>query len=38
MLSPDIIDGDEVYEFTWVGKKAAIVEANHEALIDKVMK
>ena len=28
MLSPDIIDGDEVYEFTWVGKKAAIVEAN----------
>ena len=28
MLSDDIIDGDEVYEFTWVGKKAAIVEAN----------
>lgn len=28
MLSSDIIDGDEAYEFTWVGKKAAIVEAN----------
>ena len=28
MLSPDVIDGDEHYEFTWVGKKASIVEAN----------
>ncbi len=28
MLSGDVIDGDEAYEFTWVGKKAAIVEAN----------
>ena len=28
MLSPDVIDGDEAYEFTWVGKKASIVEAN----------
>lgn len=28
MLSDDVIDGDEAYEFTWVGKKAAIVEAN----------
>ena len=28
MLSPDVVDGDECYEFTWVGKKAAIVEAN----------
>lgn len=28
MLSDSIIDGDEAYEFTWVGKKAAIVEAN----------
>ena len=28
MLSEDIIDGDEAYEFTWVGKKASIVEAN----------
>ena len=28
MLSPDLVDGDEAYEFTWVGKKAAIVEAN----------
>ena len=28
MLSGDIVEGDEAYEFTWVGKKAAIVEAN----------
>ena len=28
MLSNEVIDGDEAYEFTWVGKKAAIVEAN----------
>lgn len=28
MLSNDIADGNESYEFTWVGKKAAIVEAN----------
>lgn len=28
MLSPDVVDGDEAYEFTWGGKKAAIVEAN----------
>ncbi len=28
MLSGDVIDGDEAYEFTWVGKRAAIVEAN----------
>ena len=28
MLSPDVVGGDEAYEFTWVGKKAAIVEAN----------
>ena len=28
MLSPDVVDGNEAYEFTWVGKKAAIVEAN----------
>lgn len=28
MLSREIMDGDEAYEFTWVGKKAAIVEAN----------
>ncbi len=28
MLSSDVVDGDESYEFTWVGKKAAIVEAN----------
>lgn len=28
MLSSEVIDGDEAYEFTWVGKKASIVEAN----------
>ena len=28
LLSPDVVDGDECYEFTWVGKKASIVEAN----------
>ena len=28
MLSEDIAEGDEAYEFTWVGKKAAIAEAN----------
>ena len=27
-LSEDIAEGDEAYEFTWVGKKAAIAEAN----------
>jgi len=32
MLSKEIIDGDEAYEFTWVGKKAAIVEANKPIL------
>ena len=28
MLSGDVVEGNEAYEFTWVGKKAAIVEAN----------
>ena len=28
VLSSDVVDGDEAYEFTWVGKKASIVEAN----------
>jgi adenine-specific DNA-methyltransferase len=28
MLSDSVVDGDEAYEFTWVGKKASIVEAN----------
>lgn len=28
MLSDSVIDGDEAYEFTWVGKKDSIVEAN----------
>lgn len=28
MLSEDIAEGDEAYEFTWVGKRAAIAEAN----------
>ena len=26
-LSSDVVDDDEAYEFTWVGKKASIVEA-----------
>lgn len=28
MLSGDVIEGDEAYEFTWVGKKESIIEAN----------
>ena len=28
ILSDVVLEGDEAYEFTWVGKKAAIVEAN----------
>ena len=28
ILSEDIVDGEEEYEFTWVGKKESIVEAN----------
>lgn len=28
MLSDEVLEGDEAYDFTWVGKKAAIVEAN----------
>ena len=28
MLSDEMTEGDESYEFTWVGKKASIVEAN----------
>lgn len=27
-LSKDIVDGKECYEFTWVGKKDSIIEAN----------
>ena len=27
-LSSDVIEGDESYDFTWVGKKSAMVEAN----------
>jgi len=27
-LSKDIVDGKECYEFTWVGKKESIIEAN----------
>jgi len=27
-LSPEVLEGDEVYEMTWVGKKASIVDAN----------
>ena len=28
MLSGDVLEGDETYEFTWVGKRAAMVEAS----------
>ena len=28
MLSDEVLEGAEAYEFTWVGKKASIVEAN----------
>ena len=28
MLSDEVVEGDEAYEFTWVGKKAAVVEAH----------
>lgn len=28
MLSDDVLEGDEAYELSWVGKKASIVEAN----------
>jgi adenine-specific DNA-methyltransferase len=28
LLSNEVVEGDEAYEFTWVGKKASIVEAN----------
>lgn len=28
MLSKDVVQGNEAYEFTWVGKKASMVEAN----------
>ena len=28
MLSKDVVDGNEAYEFTWVGKGASIIEAN----------
>ena len=28
MLSGDVMEGDEAYDFNWVGKKASIVEAN----------
>lgn len=28
MLSSEVVDGDECYEFTWVGKRASILEAN----------
>ena len=28
MLSKNVVEGNEAYEFTWVGKKASIIEAN----------
>lgn len=32
MLTPEALAGDEAYEFTWVGKKAAIAEAKSRSL------
>ena len=28
LLSPDVVEGDECYEFTWVGKKQAILDGS----------
>lgn len=28
LLSADVVDGDECYEFTWVGKKQSIIDGN----------
>lgn len=28
LLSEEVVDGDECYEFTWVGKKQSIIEGN----------
>lgn len=28
LLSTDVIEGDEAYDFTWVGKKTSIIKAN----------
>jgi len=28
MLTDEVVDGDECYEFTWVGKKQSIIEGN----------
>ncbi|MCW1712587.1 MULTISPECIES: site-specific DNA-methyltransferase [Synergistaceae] len=28
LLSADVLEGDEAYDFTWVGKKASIIKAN----------
>jgi adenine-specific DNA-methyltransferase len=28
LLSEDVVDGDECYEFTWVGKKQSIIDGN----------
>lgn len=36
LLSPDVVDGEEHYEFTWVGKKMAIAGANRS--IQKVLR
>ncbi len=32
MLSDSVVEGDEAYEFTWAGKRAAITEANRPIL------
>lgn len=32
MLSDDVVDGDEAYEFSWVGKKASVIEGGRPIL------
>lgn len=38
MLSPDVVEGDERYEFTWVGKKAAIVDSPAKINVTEIFK
>ena len=33
MLSDEVLEGDEAYEFTWVGKKASIVESEKRSVL-----
>lgn len=38
MLSPDVVEGDERYEFTWVGKKAVIVDSPAKINVTEIFK